>query len=102
MDKPALIQRNAERRAQGWKTAEISLDDFDALIAENDELRSVMSAVTNEIPRGEFIQPGNAPGHCHEIPGVWDQGNGDKAGKECGWCKVWNAAVAMSKEAGHD
>lgn len=70
----------------------------DQLKGENEELRSVMSAVTNEKPRGKFIQPGNAPGHCHDVPGIWDQGNGDKAGKECGWCKVWNAAVTMSKE----
>lgn len=70
----------------------------DQLKTENEALLSVMSAVTSEIPRGEYIKTGNAPGHCHDIPGVWDQGNGEKSGKVCGWCKVWNAAAAMSKK----
>jgi hypothetical protein len=68
------------------------------LIAEIERLREVMSCVVNEIPRYTH-RDGNAPGHCHTIPGIWDRDNGAKAGTECGWCKVWNAAVAMSKEA---
>lgn len=71
------------------------------LKAENEALREVMSCVVNEIP-GHSNRNGNAPGHCHAIPGVWDRGNGAKTGTECGWCKVWNAAVAMSKESSHD
>lgn len=35
---------------------------------------------------------GNAPGHCHEIPGIWDSDNGKKAGKQCAWCATWNEA----------
>jgi len=37
---------------------------------------------------------GNAPGHCHCIPGVWDSDNGKLAGKPCAWCAVWNKAKA--------
>lgn len=37
---------------------------------------------------------GNAPGHGHQIPGIWDSDNGDRAGTECAWCKKWNAARA--------
>jgi hypothetical protein len=70
------------------------------LIAEIERLREVMSCVVNEIPSYTH-RDGNAPGHCHTIPGVWDRDNGAKAGTECGWCKVWNAAVAMSKEPSH-
>lgn len=70
------------------------------LKAEVAKLRDVMACVVNEVPRHEG-RNGNAPGHCHSIPGVWDQGNGAKSGTECGWCKVWNAAVAMSKEPTH-
>lgn len=66
------------------------------LRGEVEAFRSVMAAVVSEVPRGGD-RKGNAPGHCHDIPGVWDQGNGDKSGKECGWCKVWNAAMVMSK-----
>lgn len=68
----------------------------DRLKAENEVLRSVMACVVNEIP-SQTSRSGNAPGHCHAIPGVWDQGNGAKSGTECAWCKVWNAAVAMSE-----
>lgn len=73
----------------------------DQLKAENEQLRGVMAAVVSEIPYGKHIQPGNSPGHSHRVPGVWGEDNGAKAGKECGWCKVWNAALAMTKEASH-
>ncbi len=39
-------------------------------------------------------EDGNAPGHCHEVPGVWDSDNGELAGKPCAWCTVWAKAVA--------
>ena len=71
---------------------------IEQLKAENEALRQVMACVAAEIPRG--YSQGNAPGHCHEVPGGWDRSNGEKSGRECGWCKVWNAAVAMSKEVG--
>jgi hypothetical protein len=71
----------------------------DQLKAENDRFRELMAAVAREKPRSLSYPPGNAPGHSHAIPGVWDSDNGDKAGTECGWCKVWNAAMAMAKEA---
>ncbi|MGQ2942956.1 MAG: hypothetical protein ACT6Q7_03025 [Blastomonas fulva] len=36
---------------------------------------------------------GNGPNHGHQIAGIWDIDNGDKAGTECQWCKDWNAAL---------
>ncbi|MNQ81548.1 hypothetical protein D3C85_965730 [compost metagenome] len=84
--------------ASHWRTWQMAIESVVVeLQEENKMLRQVMSAVTSEVPRGEYIKPGNAPGHCHEIPGVWDRGNGEKSGKECGWCKVWNAAIDMSR-----
>ncbi|MCR4319717.1 MAG: hypothetical protein NUV74_05200 [Candidatus Brocadiaceae bacterium] len=38
---------------------------------------------------------GNAPGHCHRIPGIWDRDNGDKAGTQCSWCAIWAKAKSM-------
>lgn len=35
-----------------------------------------------------------APGHSHDVPGIWDNYNGDKSGKPCDWCAKWNAARA--------
>ncbi len=71
------------------------------LKAEVEKLRGVMACVVNEIPR-HTNRNGNAPGHCHSVPGIWDRDNGAKAGTECGWCKVWNAALAMSREPARD
>src|SRR5437879_3014801 len=33
-----------------------------------------------------------APDHGHDVPGIWDNYNGDKSGKPCDWCAKWNAA----------
>jgi cell division protein FtsB len=71
------------------------------LRAEVEKFREVMACVVNEASR-QTSRNGNAPGHCHSIPGVWDRDNGAKAGTECGWCKVWNAALDMSKEPTSD
>lgn len=45
---------------------------------------------------------GNAPGHDHLIPGVWDKdvSNGVKGGTKCGWCEQWNEARAALSQAG--
>ncbi|MBD1602355.1 ead/Ea22-like family protein [Pseudomonas typographi] len=83
-----------EGRRMGTKTA---LSERDQLKAEVEALRGIMAAVVSEIPHAKHMSPGNAPGHCHRLPGVWDEDNGAKAGKECGWCKVWNKALVMSK-----
>lgn len=57
--------------------------------------RELLAAVIGEFPsRMGRARNGNAPGHCHDKPGIWDSDNGALAGKECAWCKVWNAATA--------
>ena len=45
---------------------------------------------------------GNAPGHDHLIPGVWDKdvSNGAKGGTQCVWCEQWNEARAALSQAG--
>ena len=60
---------------------------------ETDKLRHLLSRLLEEesmYDRGD----GNAPGHCHEVPGVWDRDNGKKAGKPCAWCALWAEAKA--------
>lgn len=49
---------------------------------------------------------GNAPGHDHLIPGVWDKdvSNGAKGGTKCGWCEQWKdmrATLAALKDRTH-
>ena len=60
------------------------------LEAELAEAVSLFKLVMDEHPGKE--KDGNAPGHCHQIPGIWDSDNGAKAGKPCAWCAVWNNA----------
>lgn len=95
----AIVIDRDELRAEvaGLRTGYQAYERVNAeLKAEVEKLRGVMACVVNEVPHHEN-RNGNAPGHCHSIPGVWDQSNGAKSGTECGWCKVWNTAVAMSK-----
>lgn len=64
-----------------------------ALVQERDKLRHLLNRLLEEV--GEHDRSdGNAPGHCHQVPGVWDSDNGKKAGKPCAWCALWAEAKA--------
>lgn len=74
------------------------LDEYDRLVEieaaarnECEELKVLMAALLDELGERDHGD-GNAPGHCHEIPGVWDSDNGKKAGKPCSWCAIWAKA----------
>lgn len=81
-----------------------SIKRVQALIFECEKLRKdaerhqyLLEAVLCEIPHRKGGR-GNAPGHAHSVPGIWDDDNGALAGKECAWCKVWNEAVSAMQE----
>lgn len=57
-----------------------------------ERFREILSAVVREL--GDDEDDGNAPGHGHSVPGVWDSDNGAKAGTICAWCKAWSLAKA--------
>jgi hypothetical protein len=39
---------------------------------------------------------GNAPGHAHDVAGIWDADNvPEKRGTKCRWCAAWFAARAV-------
>lgn len=67
--------------------------ECEKLRKDAERYRSLLEAVLREIPHRKW-ERGNAPGHCHSVPGIWDKDNGALAGKECAWCKVWNEAVS--------
>lgn len=78
------------------------VQDLDAVIiernqlkAENAELIDLMRRVVAEHPRRSHKNDGNGPGHGHAIPGIWDEDNGELAGKPCAWCPIWNAAKGI-------
>lgn len=71
------------------------------LAAENVNLRRLLNEVLihlDERYRGDR----DAPGHCHQIPGVWDRGSGEHAGMLCGWCALWHEARAAILEPNVD
>lgn len=63
--------------------------------AERAKWQPVVNAVLREMPRRDR-NDGNAPGHAHAVPGIWDPDNGPLAGRECAWCKAWNTAKAVT------
>lgn len=95
-------------RIQGFKDFNTALAAQDA--RQHDETQALRSAlqdlVVNTITRGrkpsdsvKLPQIGSdVPGHSHRIPGIWDSDNGELAGKECQWCKSWNAALSLLSE----
>ena len=65
------------------------------LEAENAEYRALLRELLVQLCENPGTrEDGNAPGHAHDVPGVWDSDNGELAGKPCAWCAVWARAVA--------
>ena len=62
------------------------------------EWREIVQAVIRELPRNLRGDRGNAPGHGHRIPGVWDNDNGSLSGQPCAWCMAWNKAKAHASD----
>jgi hypothetical protein len=66
-----------------------------SLERENAEYRELLRELLVQLCENPASsRGGNAPGHGHEVPGVWDSDNGELAGKPCAWCAVWARAVA--------
>lgn len=59
--------------------------------------RDIVQSFVDEIPHRSAVR-GNAPGHGHDVPGIWDSDNGPLAGKECAWCKTWHSALGAARD----
>lgn len=66
------------------------------LTEQRDEMLGVFNIVISEMEQRNVISNGNAPGHAHSVPGVWDSDNGALAGKKCAWCATWAKAKEIS------
>lgn len=103
-----FIESNAHsdiivRHSNGsWVSVHDILERFHALAvaAEREAWEPVLHAVLREMPR-RGRNDGNAPGHAHEVPGIWDRDNGSLAGTECAWCKAWNTAKEAIRARGN-
>ena len=56
--------------------------------AENEHVAEMFVAVVEQLDDDR----NQAPGHAHNIPGIWDRDNGPLAGKPCAWCALWREA----------
>jgi len=66
-----------------------------------DEDVAILEAVRREME--DKVYSKNAPGHAHHTPGIWDEDNGDLAGKPCAWCLTWKKFTGLiEREAAHD
>ena len=93
------ISRQSER--ESWRYKEDLTAERDALLKDAEHWRVIVTRLLGEVP-GKDRGDGNAPGHSHHIPGVWDSHNGEKSGEPCEWCAAWNEAkeamASSSKE----
>lgn len=67
-----------------------SEEERKALLQERNNLLDALTRLVYELPRGER---GNAPGHSHQTPGIWDKDNGALAGTPCRLCDAYTRAV---------
>lgn len=89
----AVMLPLAEHRAS--QTAAARIEQLEKSTAE---WREIVQAVIRELPRNLRGDRGNAPGHGHRIPGVWDNDNGSLSGQPCAWCMAWNKAKAHASD----
>lgn len=101
-----LIQRAAwlVKEYAALKLCVEAQEDFGANMAspDYDELRDAVKAMFVEIVGEDgphsYRDDGNAPGHGHTIPGVWDDDNRKEiAGKPCKWCAAWSRMRGLVK-----
>jgi chemotaxis protein histidine kinase CheA len=61
-------------------------------------LKGLICAMVDHLERRQEFRDGNAPGHSHRTPGVWDIDNGELAGKKCSWCELWQEALEIYRQ----
>ena len=57
------------------------------IAAREQAVREALTPIFDKLDRDK-----NSPGHGHDRDGIWDDDNGDLAGKPCDWCAQWKRA----------
>jgi hypothetical protein len=76
-----------EEIGMGWDDADRLAQDIGGL---------VYGTETVAVPRASLelvLRTSQASGHCHQYPGVWD--DGEHAGWTCTRCAAWNEIAAL-------
>lgn len=76
------------------KTYNVPLYSTPPAPAVPDGWRELCAALVNLAEKKSRKSQGS-PNHAHRIPGVWDDDNGELAGKQCAECAVYDRARAM-------
>jgi hypothetical protein len=63
-------------------------------------LKGLICAMVEHLERRHKFRSGNAPGHSHKVPGVWDIDNCELAGIKCSWCELWHEALEIYSSNG--
>lgn len=86
------VQRSAGMTpADKMKAAEQRADAAERRVAELENLLGAWYA--EESRYGARLQ---APGHHHQVPGIWDSDNGPIAGKPCAKCALWQQIRSLT------
>jgi len=104
-DRRELIKakiKTVVQRLMPWeldKIVEAMMEPSRDKTMDGDAWKSMLEAVIREVAKDKYdrypkVWSGieNAPGHAHQIKGVWDSDNGSIAGTDCSWCIAWNEA----------
>jgi hypothetical protein len=92
---PVIAGRDLELRKRGFEVRKNWKAFLEAVIREAANGRHRFDKYPEQWEAKE-----NAPGHCHQIIGIWDSDNGAITGTECSWCLAWNMArEALAKDA---
>lgn len=92
-EQPFDITAERSKLLEKLKRAHSDEAEIGRLRAENDRLSRLLRNLVQQLDarnKGHV----DAPGHRHEIPGIWDSDNGELAGKSCAWCALWKEAKA--------
>lgn len=88
--------RNYAQMSPGtpWRSRceEKAADEIQSLRQRVERLEGALRGIVDHFDK---CDDGNAPGHAHSIPGIWDSDNHPAiAGKTCEWCAHWAEAYA--------
>lgn len=76
----------------GRETMREAADEIQSLRQRVERLEGALRGIVDHFDK---CDDGNAPGHAHSIPGIWDSDNHPAiAGKTCEWCAHWAEARA--------
>lgn len=94
---PNWSVRSDERGQASWAVP-IVLTALEAHQRAAQALRKILGRAQYRVFSDEG-RSAQAPGHAHEVPGVWDADNiPELAGKPCEWCSAWSEARAALAE----